>query len=202
MCYKTFPDGYTFFDKIDLKNNKKQFWLVQGFGTAILLIMLIAGCFIVNPYYALVMSESVVEIIALLVILVGYLIYIVLHELTHGVVMYAFCHKKLRFGVSLTYAYCGSTAYYDKIHYIVIALAPVVIWGIVLGVLNVFFHSDAWFWVIWFIQAGNIGGAAGDFFCTYKMCRYPNDILVQDTGTEMTVFRRKTEEELQREENP
>lgn len=196
MCYKELPQEYGYLDKIDLKNNKKQFWLVQGMGLGIIILMIVAGCFIVNPYRALTEEPTWEEFLSLAVMVVGYLVYIVLHELTHGVFMYGFFHERLIFGASFTYAYCGSKAYFDKKRYFVIALAPVVIWGIVLGILTVFFHNGIWFWTIWMIQAGNVGGAAGDFFCTYKMCRYPKDILVQDTGTSMTVYCRKSGDEL------
>ncbi len=196
MCYKELPQGYDYLDKIDLKNNKKQFWLVQGMGLGIMVLTIVAGCFIVNPYRALTDEPSLDVFLSISVMAVGYIAYIVFHELTHGVFMYAFVRKKLIFGASFSYAYCGSTAYFDKKHYIVIALAPVVVWGAVFGILTVFFHSGVWFWTIWLIQAGNLGGAAGDFFCTYKMCRYPKDILVQDTGTSMTVFCRKSGDEL------
>lgn len=196
MCFKELPKGYVPFDKIDLKNNKRQFWLVQGLGSGIFLLMLVAGWFLVDPYHALVEDGSIYSILALIVMAVGYFVYIAAHELTHGVCMYIFCRMKLNFGMSLSYAYCGSRAYFDKKHYIIIALAPVVVWGIVLGVLTAIFHSGVWFWTIWFIQAGNIGGAMGDFFCTYKMLCYPKDILVQDTGTAMTVYCRKSGEEL------
>ena len=160
MCHKTLPQGYSFFDKIDLKNNKKQFWTVQGICLAIIAVMF--G--------------------------IGFVLYIFAHEAVHGLFMYAFCKTKIKYGFVGWAAYAGSSAYYDKKHYIIIALAPVVVWGVVFAVLNIFFHSGIWFWVIWFLQICNISGAAGDFFCVYKTARYPKDILVNDTGMEMQIF--------------
>ena len=197
MSYKELPEGYIFHRKIDLKNNKKQYWLVQGlcFGTFILFIAL--GV-VITIFGNLKPSghEGVMWFVMLLTWSVGYLVYIVLHELTHGVFIWMFSKAKPRFGFSFSYAYCASDAYFTKKEYVVIALSPVVVWGIVFAVLNAVFPVSGWFWVIWMLQAGNIGGAAGDFFCTYQIAHCPKDVLVFDGGTDMTIYRRATDEEL------
>ena len=198
MKCKELPAGYVFHQKIDLKNNKKQYWLVQGlcFGTFVLfaaigVVITLFGNLALSGY------EGLMWFLPLFVWSVGYLAYIVLHELTHGVFIYAFSKMKLRIGFSFSYAYCASDAYFNKKEYIIIALAPVVVWGIVFAALNAVFRTMAWFWVIWMLQAGNIGGAAGDFFCTYQVTHCPKDVLVFDGGTDMTIYRRATDEELQ-----
>lgn len=196
MCHKTLPQGYSFFDKIDLKNNKKQFWTVQGICLAIIAVMLGIGWLIESPIKVLnsvYNAENNTEsIIAVVVMIVGFVLYIFAHEAVHGLFMYAFCKTKINYGFVGWAAYAGSSAYYDKKRYIIIALAPVVVWGVTFAVLNIFFHSGIWFWVIWFLQIGNVSGACGDFFCVYKTARYPKDILVNDTGLEMQIFCRNT----------
>ena len=196
MCYKTLPQGYSFFDKIDLKNNKKQFWTVQGICLATIAVMLGIGWLIESPLKIENNTESIIGLVVLIVVL-----YIFAHEAVHGLFMYAFCKTKIKYGFVGWAAYAGSSAYYDKKHYIIIALAPIVVWGVTFAVLNIFFHSGIWFWVIWFLQIGNVSGACGDFFCVYKTARYPKDILVNDTGLEMQIFCRNAapaaiEEEL------
>ncbi len=185
MCHKTLPQGYSFFDKIDLKNNKKQFWTVQGICLATIAVMLGIGWLIESP---LKIENNTESIIGLVVLIVGFVLYIFAHEAVHGLFMYAFCKTKIKYGFVGWAAYAGSSAYYDKKHYIIIALAPVVVWGVTFAVLNIFFHSGIWFWVIWFLQIDNVSGACGDFFCVYKTARYPKDILVNDTGLEMQIF--------------
>ena len=198
MCYKELPEGYTLLDKIDLKNNKKQFWLVQGLSILILVVMAVIGFLITGvDFYS--KEELLTKLISLIVLIVGLIVYVIAHELTHGLVMYLSVKAKLNFGFNFIFAYVGTTGYLDKKHYILVALAPLVLWGIVLGILNVFFNTGVWFWTIWIIQIQNIGGSSGDLFCTYKMLRYPKDILVHDSGMAMLVFRRKTQEELSRE---
>ena len=85
------------------------------------------------------------------------------------------------------YAFAGSNDYYDKRSYIVIALAPIVVWGVVLLVLNLLVPVQ-WFWIVYWVQVSNISGAAGDLYVTYRFSRLPQDILVQDYGVGMTVY--------------
>lgn len=197
MCNTILPENYIEYDKIDLQHNKKHFWLVQLISIVIIVIMLVVGYFICPTVYN---DNSYWNIIALVVLAVGYILYIILHEATHGIVMRLSVKAKLNFGFKGWAAYAGSTGYFDKKHYIVVALAPLVLWGIVFAVLNIFFHTGVWFAVIWVLQIGNVAGASGDLFCTYKMLRYPKDILVHDTGMDMTVYRKMTEEEIDRVE--
>lgn len=194
MCYSTLPESYTLHDKIDLQHNKKQFWLVQALAFAIIVIMLVCGYFIDN--FSSFDDGTVENIIGIVVVVVGVVLYIILHEATHGLFMHLFVKGKLNFGFKGWAAYAGSSGYFDKKHYIVISLAPLVLWGIVFAVLNIVFNHGVWFWVIWILQLCNISGASGDMFCTYKMLRYPKDILVYDSGMDMLIFRRKTDAEL------
>ena len=194
-CSKVLPEGWTQLDKIDLKENKKQFWIMQGISILLAVLMIVAGCFIVHPS-AFFGVEGTEEIIAIIVLIVGAVVYIVLHELTHGVFLSAFTRTKPKFGFVGWAAYCGNEAYCNKPCYAVVALSPLVVWGIVFGVLNVFFHDGIWFWVIWFLQTMNVAGAAGDLFVSFKLLFYPKEILVQDTGLAMTVYRRMTQEEM------
>lgn len=126
-------------------------------------------------------------IIRWVILLVGLIGYIVLHELVHGITMKYFGCKKVKYGFTGLYAYAGSDEYFYKKSYITIALAPIVVWGIVLAILNALVPID-YFWVVYFIQMCNISGAAGDIYVTAKFSKLPSDILVQDYGVGMTVY--------------
>lgn len=193
-CCKTLPENWVLQDTIDLKNNKKQFWIVQGISILLAVLFVVAGCFIVHPSVFF-EGGGVENILAVAVLVVGMILYIILHELTHGVFLFAFTKVKPKFGFLGWAAYCGNEAYCNKPCYAVVALAPLVVWGIVFGVLNAFFHDDVWFWTIWFLQTLNVSGAAGDLLVAFKLIFYPKEILVQDTGTAMKVYRKMTEEE-------
>lgn len=184
--YPTLPQGYVPFASIDLLHNKKQFWIVNGLSIALCVLMLIP------PFlwgYSLFfggdgsLSASFLRMGAALV---GLLAYIALHELTHGVVMKA-CGASVRYGYKVVYAYAGSDAYFTRPAYVAIALAPVVLWGIVFAVLTACL-PEHWFWVGWLWQLMNVSGAAGDFYCSIRILRAPRDTLVQDIGTAMTFY--------------
>ena len=68
-----------------------------------------------------------------------------------------------------------------------VALAPVVLWGVVLLILGNLVPA-AWFWVVYLIQIVNISGAMGDFFVTVRFSVLPAHILVFDRGVGMTVY--------------
>ena len=128
------------------------------------------------------------QLLHLAVCAVAILLYITLHELTHGAVMKA-CGASVRYGFRAAYAYAGSDAYFTRRAYIVIALAPVVLWGVLLGVLCAVLPAE-WFWTVHLIQIVNLSGAAGDLYCAWRTLRSPRDTLVRDTGTAMTFYTR------------
>ena len=182
------PEGYREAFGIDLQKNKKLMLLVNGIAIAIMLPMAFLGALAV-PFVSFFGSDELwyMPLLKASVLMLGYIAYIVLHELVHGVFMKCFSGIKPKYGFTLMYAYAGSSAYFNKKSYIIIALAPVVIWGAVLGVLCAVL-PQSWFWVVYLIQIGNISGAAGDFYVTFKFLKLPKDILVNDTGVAMTVY--------------
>lgn len=181
------PEGYGKILEIDLQKNKKLMLLVNGIALVLMLALAALGAYIV-PIDTFFDNEVwYMPLIKLAVMMGGYVAYIVLHELVHGIFMKHFSGVKPKYGFTLMYAYAGSEAYFNKKSYIIIALAPVVIWGAVLGVLCAVL-PQGWFWVAYFIQMGNISGAAGDFYVTLKFLKLPKDILVNDTGVAMTVY--------------
>lgn len=187
---ETLPSGYREVMTVNMQKNKKLAFGINFAAVLIMLVMAVGMHFAVpvDTFFDMVDDDSVLNLfVRLIVMLLGYVAYIVLHELTHAVAMKAFGTKKVKFGYTGLYAFAGSDDYYSKGAYIIIALAPVVVWGIVLGVLNFFVPSE-WFWVVYFIQMGNVAGAAGDFYVTFKFLKMPKDILVHDSGVDMTVY--------------
>jgi hypothetical protein len=182
------PEGYREIDTVDLKKNKALAVFVNVLAAVIAVAMVIPMHFIVPIDFLFSMEEGMqaymFRFVGLLVLLI---LYMVLHELVHGIAMKLCGTKKVKYGVTGVYAYATSDDFYDKKTYIFIALAPVVLWGIVLAVVNLFV-SGPWFWVVYFIQINNISGAAGDLYVTARFSRLPGDILIRDYGVGMTVF--------------
>lgn len=172
------PDRYQEFYKLDLKNNKKEALIVNSLGILIMIFMFLIGIMYVP--FDLYLYEWVF-------MLIGSVFYIITHELIHGICMKFYKAKKVNYGFTGAYAYAGSDCYFFKKPYIVIALAPVVVWGIILFIL-MFLIDFSFFWIIYLIQIVNISGASGDFYVTYKFSKFPKDILVKDNGISMIVY--------------
>ena len=159
--YAALPQGYAPADAIDLVHNKKQFWIVNGLSAALCVIMWVLPALWGRSLRDIVGEDPLSALLLRLGALAGIFAYIALHELTHGVVMKA-CGASVRYGYKVVYAYAGSDAYFTRPAYVAIALAPVVVWGIVFAVLAACLPRE-WFPTVWLWQLVNIGGAAGDF---------------------------------------
>lgn len=179
------PEGYKEYYSVDLQKNKKIALVVNVIAVIISFIMALPMHFVV-PISTLLWNEEgyIIRMLSLIVLLI---LYMILHELVHGISMKLCGTKKVKYGFTGLYAFAGSEDYYPKKPYIFIALAPVVLWGVVLAVVNLVVPTE-WFWIIYIVQIMNISGAAGDLFVTVKFSRMPDDILIKDYGVGMTVY--------------
>ena len=187
-AYQALPEGYHEILRMDLQKNKKDALIINGIGLAVMLIMGVGMHFAVPVTEIFDLEDGLgAYVLRFAVMCAGYAAYIVLHELTHAAAMKAVGGGKVRFGFTGLYAFAGSeTDWFDKGAYRLIALAPLVVWGVIFGVLQGLVPRP-WFWVIWLWQIGNVSGAAGDVYVTVRLWPKPRDILVRDTGVAMTV---------------
>lgn len=188
-CFKL-PEGYALVREVDLMRNKKLAVWVNVLGALILLAMIPLGL-LAQPENASLFSGGMLRTLArLLALFAAIAAYMALHELTHSVFIRLFCGKWAKLGFNGLYAYAGRTdAYFTKLHYGIIALSPVVLWGAALAALCRV-CPPAWFWPVYILQMINISGAAGDFYVTALLCRLPQGTLCNDEGTRMRFFAR------------
>ncbi len=187
-AFATLPDGFNQICEVDLQKDKKKALLVNGIALIIAVAMIVPMHFYI-PFHSLFSFDKGMTqyFIRFAVLFVSIIVYMVLHELVHGITMKLCGTEKVKYGFTGMYAFAGSDDYYDKKSYITIALAPVVVWGIVIAIINCFVSAE-WFWVVYFIQIMNISGAAGDMYVTCKFSKMPKDILVRDHGVGMKVY--------------
>ena len=187
-AFGSLPDGYREICSVDLKKDKKAAVGVNLLALVIAAVLVFPMNAVVPFYRSLVSQTDIKDILTkYVVLLVLMVLYVILHELVHGIAMKICGTKKVRYGFIGMYAFAGSADYYDKTAYIFIALAPIVLWGVVLAVVNILVPTE-WFWVIYIIQVLNLSGAAGDLYVSVKFSRLPRDILVQDYGIGMVVY--------------
>ncbi len=187
--FKQLPEGYGELLTVNLQKDKKLALLINGLALIIAAAMVVPMLFIVpiGPLFNIEEDNFLPLVLRIGALAVSSIAYIILHELVHGAAMKLCGTEKVKYGFTGLYAFAGSSDYYTKGSYIFIALAPVVLWGAVLAVINAFVPTD-WFWVVYIVQVFNISGAAGDYYVTVKFCKLPKDVLVSDNGVAMTVY--------------
>ena len=191
---ESLPQNYKEIFSVNLQKDKKTALFVNLTAVVIALAFGVPMHFYVPVTTLFDMEKGIINyFLRFLVLLVGSVAYIFLHEVVHGIAMKCFGTKKVKYGFTGIYAFAGSTDYYDKGSYIIIALAPIVVLGIILAIINALVPYE-WFWVVYFIQLSNISGAAGDLYVTAKFSKFPQDILINDTGVGMTVYSQSTSE--------
>ncbi len=185
---KKLPENYKESFTLNLQKDKKTALKVNIAALFIAVVMFVPAQLHISVFTLFDFSQGIrVYFLRFAVMLAGSVLYIILHEAVHGIAMKICGTEKVKYGFTGIYAFAGSDEFYNKSNYLFIALAPVLLWGLVLLCINIMV-PESWFWVVYFIQITNISGAAGDFYVTAKFCRLPSDILVSDSGLEMKVF--------------
>jgi hypothetical protein len=114
-------------------------------------------------------------------------VYMGVHELTHGVVIRALSGTTPTYRLRLPFLTTGSDAYLTRNHAIVIALAPAIIWGFVLIGLLTVVPEDA-FLSLYVVTALNFAGSTGDYFQAWSFAGLPRRALIQDDGEQTRLF--------------
>lgn len=186
--YQVLPEGYREYYSVDLQKDKKTALYVNALAAVLALLVGIPMHLYYPIWYLFSFDNPGQYLCRMAVLLISLFAYICLHELTHAAVMKHYGAKKVRFGFTGLYAYAGSLEdYFGKTPYIHTAVAPVIVWGIVFAVLSLLVKGP-WLWIVFFLQIMNVSGAAGDLFVAFKFSRFPDDILIRDTGIDMTVY--------------
>ena len=187
--FNELPEGYICVKTIDAKEDKK-FMVIMTIVNLLLLISIFAlGLLIllkshsgedvnINPFVGLIACAAM-------------FVYIILHELTHGLFYKIFTHEKLTFGLTLLVAFCGvPNLYVNRKTSLVTTLAPFVIFNIVFILLMIFIPDLFTKIVILFMFAMHFCGCVGDLWVAYYLIFKHKDkkMLVNDTGPKQTFY--------------
>lgn len=187
-CIQKLPANYEEVLHVDLQKDKKTALKVNGLAMLIYAVLFVPA-FLIRPLDLL--SGIELDLVVTGLTIVSFFVYIILHELTHGVVMRHYGGKNVKFGFTGIYAYAGSTeVYFSRDSYIVITLAPFVLWTIIFTILLLLFHQTL-YWPLVFLQITHISGCAGDLYVYHLVRKYPATLYVRDTGVEMAGYDRK-----------
>lgn len=132
-----------------------------------------------------------------LIMLGSILVYMVLHELVHGIAYKILTHEKLTFGLTLSVAYCGVPhIYVYRKTALISLLAPFTVFGIIFLLGMIIFWGTAAGFLCGILFAVHVGGCAGDLYDTWLyLTRFKDPAtLMRDTGPKQTFYIQKPRE--------
>ena len=176
------PDSYVEKGFIDLKNDKRINLYIQ------FIFILIAGLMVGLAIMFQFPIKNDLETFQKIILTIGLVvIYMIIHELTHGMFIKIFSKKNPKYCFRFPYLATGSKSYFNKKCFIVITLAPVVIWGLI-SIILINILPNQYFLSMYVVIGLNFAGAAGDYIQVYAFLKLPSQALLQDDGKQTRVY--------------
>ncbi len=175
------PPNYTLQSSYDLKSPQLN-WIIQ------LIFLVIAGIMVGAAFlFAWIPASSLHGLVVAAITIGLVLVYMSLHELTHGVVLSLLSKTPFRYAFRFPFLTTGSTSYYNKKSFILVCLVPSVLWGIVLGVLFTVVPSD-YRLSLYIVLGLNVAGSAGDYLQVFLAFKTRPKGLIQDDGSITRIY--------------
>ena len=166
---------------IDYKKSKYSHFFIIG---SFIFFIIVGGIFIA-------LSNSISSNILMgQWFLLGCLCYIIIHESVHLIFMKIFSKERLCLSLKFPTISVGSNGKFSKRQFIIIALAPVVILGVVLALL-ITFCSESYKFVLSILLILNFAGSGGDYLQVFEMRKYSMDTFFQDNSIETSIYKKK-----------
>ncbi len=186
------PDGYSRTYSLHLKANKSAVVWMQVATIPAFILSAWAFAWLVLEFR----SDAIFGLnrfnnlaVALGIVAVNFAV-VVFHELAHGLFIWVFTRHRPVYGWRWFYAYAGAPDwYFGKLHYIVIALAPLVLISII-GVVLILVSPAPVVLFLLGVIIFNATGAVGDLWLVLKSLFEPEDVLIRDTGDGFEFYRR------------
>lgn len=183
---KELPQGYEADFTVDAEN-KKTAVLMNVAALVITAILIVASYFLIKPTDFLENFR-----VSRYFIVVGVLfVYIVLHELVHGIAYKLMTKQKLKFGITFSAAFCGvPDIYVYRKTALISLLAPLTVFSVLLILAAVLLKNewDKLYALILF--SIHFGSCAGDIYDTvlYLFKFRDSSVLMRDTGPKQTFY--------------
>lgn len=189
---KELPDGYQPAKTVDV--GEKRFAILMNLAATLLTAVVGVGGFFLkfagDPGSAIPDLSNVWLFEGwLFAILVSLIIYLVLHELTHGIVYKILTGEKLTFGLKLSCAFCGvPDVYVTRKTALLALLAPFTVFSVAF-LVPFFLLSGSLSFSFLVLFSLHFGGCAGDLYDTFLLLfRLKGNLLMRDTGPRQTFY--------------
>lgn len=176
------PQGYDARTTVDLKTDRKVAASIQVGFVAIAAVMVGLALILGFP-----LSSGFSPWVTVIVTIVACLFYMVVHELTHAGFLWLLSRMRPAVMLRIPYLAVGGRGYLNTRSFLAVALAPVVIWGLVLMTLLVTLPPQ-FFFSVYVVTILNFAGSSGDYFQAYAIAKLPPTALIQDDGKVTTVY--------------
>ncbi len=181
--YKDLPQGFTENFRIDAKKTSVGV-ILNLIGFAIALIAAVV-CYLAKFGLNFAFDFDYMTASALFALGVCLILYLIIHELTHGLAYKILTKQKLKFGLTLTVAYCGlKEGYVNKKTALISILAPCVIHSIWMIVAICLVPANIWAIALILLFALHFGGCVGDLWgaCILIFKYAGKSVLMSDSG--------------------
>lgn len=195
---KELPENYRLVKTVDCKD-KKTAVVLNAAAISVTVIALVIGLLILKPSAKSVVGAfeenyllSVAKLAFFLAaFLAANILYIVLHELTHGLAYKLLTKQKLKFGFSLTFAYCGvPDIYVYRTAALISLLAPFTVFIVLFALLAAFLPTVTFKAFAVIMLAVHLGGCVGDLYDTflYLFKFRSGKVLMRDFGAKQEFY--------------
>lgn len=193
---QSLPQQYQSIGTFDLRNNPQALLRLNILG---FVLFAVSAWFFSSTLFALRPDEAkdgmalgfsnlggIVQ--AVLAVLAATAVMIVLHEAVHGIFFWLFTRSIPQFAFKGIYAYAAAPQWYlPKMHYLVVALAPLVVLSLA-GIALMRVAPSGWFMILLLFLVTNASGAIGDLWVAGWLIRQPNTCYANDRGDAVTLY--------------
>lgn len=178
----TLPPLYGPRATIDLKEDRRAAITIQ-----VIFVAIAVTVFGLALVFKFPLSSDLDTWVSIVVTIVACLFYMAAHELTHAGFLWLFSRVRPAITLRFPYLTVGGRGYLNRRSFLIVALAPVIIWGIALVALLVALPPE-FFFAVYIVAILNFAGSAGDYLQAYAVAKQPRTALIQDDGRVTTVY--------------
>ena len=175
------PTSYQKHLTLDFRKDRKIAGLIRGIFLGVALIAVAVALLIELP------MPGWSPWITVPVTVLASLLYMAAHEATHGVTLQLLTGTHASYVVRFPFLVASSPLYLTRRSIIMTALAPCIIWGVVLAATLLFVPLDLYL-MFYILLALNFAGSAGDYVEAALALRQPKEALLHDQGDHFHVF--------------
>lgn len=186
---ETLPEGYR--EALTVDAEDRRLGTIMTAATMIMNAVLFA---LIWFAYARPRIDSIVKgfsMINCVGLIAAFALYVILHELTHGLVYKLLTKKKLTFGLKPPVAYCGVPGIYAyRITALLSLLAPLTVFTLIFAVAFIFARDPFTRLLILALTALHLSGCVGDMYGVWLFMTGFKDpsTLRQDTGPKQIYY--------------